>query len=72
MVFGLLTEDFDNQVLPFRWAGGDAIYADIVATHRRPPPQNPRVVNRKMFGYQLKHAHRRAAPTINRRPVVTS
>jgi hypothetical protein len=29
-------------------------------------------VKRKMSGYQLKHAHHRNAPTINRRPIVTS
>jgi hypothetical protein len=33
---------------------------------------NPRVVKRKMSNYQLKHTHHRNAPTLNRRPVVTS
>jgi len=33
---------------------------------------NPRVVKRKMSNYQLKHTHHRNAPTLNRRPVLTS
>jgi hypothetical protein len=33
---------------------------------------NPRVVKRKMSNYQLKHVHHRNAPTLNRRPVITS
>lgn len=33
---------------------------------------NPRVVERKMSNYQLKHTHHRNALTLNRHPVVTS
>ena len=37
---------------------------------RRRPRANPRVVKRKMSGYQLKHTHHRNAPTIDRRVIV--
>ena len=33
---------------------------------------NPRVVKRKMSGYQLKHNHHRHAPTIDRHPIISS
>jgi len=37
---------------------------------RRRPRTNARVVKRKMSGYQLKHAHHRHAPTVNRYPAI--
>ena len=33
---------------------------------------NPRVVKRKMSGYQLKHTHHRHAPTIDRHPIIST
>ncbi len=36
----------------------------------RRPCTNARVVKRKMSGYQLKHAHHRHAPTVNRYPAI--
>ena len=46
------------------------ILHELLPTRRR--RANLRVVKRKMSGYQLKHAHHRNAPTIDRRPILTS
>lgn len=47
----------------------DGILHQLLPARR--PRANPRVVKRKMSGYQLKHSEHGNAPTINRRPVVT-
>lgn len=38
----------------------------------RRPRANPRVVKRKICGYQLKHTHHRNAPTVHRQAAIIS